>query len=149
MSKELKPCPFCGHPARIEETSVTTDSTRMKIVCIGCGATIDHTQEFATHELRDPVTGCLIDITRVALNKNPIDIWNRRVEDDIFWRGNGMNDIYCPINCLYLNVTEEEQNRIKKDTGNMIHHVCLKYEEPLYHLSEPYKLHKCKQCCEE
>lgn len=80
MSIDLKSCPFCGYPGCIEETSLTFDSTRMKIVCTGCGATIDHTQEFAIHEVRNPVTGELIEVTRVALNDSAIDIWNRRVE---------------------------------------------------------------------
>ena len=78
----LKPCPFCGRPACIEETSVTFDNVRMKIVCTGCGVSLDHTQEFANHEVRNPVTGEIIDVTRVALNENTIDIWNRRVEDN-------------------------------------------------------------------
>lgn len=79
---ELDPCPFCGRPAYIEETHLNTDSTRIKITCTGCGVTLDHTQEFAIHEVRNPVTGELIKTTRIALNDSAIDIWNRRVGDE-------------------------------------------------------------------
>jgi hypothetical protein len=56
---------------------------------------------------------------------------------------------YCPINCKWLNVTEEEQNRILINSGKDIHHVCLKYERDLHHLSDHPKLHKCDECCTE
>lgn len=56
---------------------------------------------------------------------------------------------YCPINCKWLNVTEEEQNSIQQRRGKMITHVCLKYEKQLYHHQEHPKLHKCEECCKE
>lgn len=83
MSFYLKPCPFCGRPAVIEETSIAFDSTRIIITCTGCGVTLDHTQEFAVHEVRNPINGELIEITRVALNDSAMDIWDRRVGDDL------------------------------------------------------------------
>ena len=60
-----------------------------------------------------------------------------------------MSDIYCPINCKWLNVTEEEQNRLQQNTGKKLHHVCLKHEKQLYRLSDHPKLHKCEECCKE
>lgn len=78
---EIKSCPLCGHPACIEEVSLSQDTYRMKIVCTGCGVSLDHTQEFMIHEVRDPVTGEVIKVNRIALNESTIDIWNRRVKN--------------------------------------------------------------------
>ena len=82
MQNDLKPCPLCGHEAEIEEIECYCESNRIKIVCKGCGLELNHTQEFMIHEVKDPVTGKVVRVTRVALNKSATDVWNRRVEND-------------------------------------------------------------------
>lgn len=44
LEKSLKPCPFCGRPARIAYTESSHLGVLMVIGCTGCGATIDHWQ---------------------------------------------------------------------------------------------------------
>ena len=82
MQNDLKPCPLCGHEANIEELELCTDMIRTKIVCSGCGLELNHTQDFMIHEVKDPVTGKVLKITRVALNKSATDVWNGRVGND-------------------------------------------------------------------
>ena len=82
MQNDLKPCPLCGCGANIEEIECYCDSNRIKIVCKNCGLELNHTQEFMIHEVKDPVTGVVVRVTRVALNESATDMWNRRVEND-------------------------------------------------------------------
>lgn len=82
MQNDLKPCPLCGYKAEIEEIECYCDSNRIKIVCKNCGLELNHTQEFMIHEVKDPVTGKVVRVTRVALNKSAADVWNGRVKND-------------------------------------------------------------------
>ena len=82
MENNLTPCPLCGHDAHIAEVELNPDTTRIKIVCMGCGLELDHTQEFMIHEVKDPITGRVVKRTRVALNESTVDLWNRRVNND-------------------------------------------------------------------
>lgn len=78
---ELKSCPLCCAPARVEEVEQRVDRLRVKIVCTNCGLTLDHTQEYSTQEIRHPVTGALLNVGRMALNESAIEIWNNRRDD--------------------------------------------------------------------
>jgi hypothetical protein len=82
MQNDLKSCPLCGCEAYIEEIDLRTDTIHTKIVCRGCGLELNHTQEFMIHEVKDPMTGEIVKITRIALNESATDVWNRRVEND-------------------------------------------------------------------
>lgn len=82
MQNDLKPCPLCGCEANIEEIDLHIDYIHTKIICSGCGLKLNHTQEFVVHEVKDPVTGEVVRVTRVALNESATDIWNRRVGND-------------------------------------------------------------------
>ena len=78
MYDKLKPCPLCGHEAEIQDVSFYTDGINMKIVCVGCGLTLEHKQEFVNHNIIDPATGMVMYCFNVALNEIAIDLWNRR-----------------------------------------------------------------------
>lgn len=82
MQNDLKPCPLCGHEAVMAEVDLRTDHIRTKIVCSGCGLELNHNQEFMIHEVKDPVTGVVLKMTRIALNESAAYVWNRRVEND-------------------------------------------------------------------
>lgn len=82
MQNDLKPCPLCGCRAEIEEMDLRTDHIHTKIVCNGCGLELNHTQEFMVHEVKDPITGMVVKLTRIALNESATDVWNRRIGND-------------------------------------------------------------------
>lgn len=82
MQNDLKSCPLCGCSADIVELDLRTDYIHTKIICSGCGLELNHTQEFAIHEVKDPITGMVVKSTRVALNESATDAWNRRVGND-------------------------------------------------------------------
>lgn len=75
----LKPCPFCGGKAEITEIELNGVSDHTTIVCRGCGVKLEWTQDFYIHEVRDPISGELLDIVRAAHNESAIEAWNRRV----------------------------------------------------------------------
>lgn len=58
--------------------------------------------------------------------------------------------IYTCNNCLYLNLTEEEQDRWYKQTSEMRFHICEKFHKRLFHFSERSgNLHPNLECCSE
>lgn len=50
---------------------------------------------------------------------------------------------YCPQDCKYLNVSEEAQQKLKREK---VQHKCLKYDVRLYHMLAHPKLYKCGEC---
>lgn len=60
-----------------------------------------------------------------------------------------MTNEYCPMTCNYLNITEWDQNQLKNSTGETIRHMCLKYDQPLYHMLAHPNLYKCEECYKE
>ena len=82
MLIDLKSCPLCGHKAEIAEMECGIEYNRIKIICRNCDLELNHTQEFMMHEIRDPLTGVVIKVTRIALNESATDVWNRRVNND-------------------------------------------------------------------
>ena len=56
-----------------------------------------------------------------------------------------MNNEFCPRDCEYLNMTEEQQDMSKATKP----HVCLKYNTRLYHLTAHPDLYKCEECYKE
>jgi hypothetical protein len=82
MQNDLQPCPLCGCGADIVEMDLRTDHIYTKIVCSDCGLELNHTQEFMIHEVKDPITGMVVKVTRVAFNESATDMWNRRVGND-------------------------------------------------------------------
>jgi hypothetical protein len=81
LNIELKPCPFCGHPAAITEIELGFETERMTITCLGCGVQLNHTQEFITRDVVDPISGEFLYSTRMTFNDSGIEIWNRRVDN--------------------------------------------------------------------
>ena len=79
---ELKRCPFCGGKAEIQEIELGSDCNRTTIVCRGCGVTLEWVQEFYIHDVKDPISGELLNTIRSAHNMSATDAWNRRVGDD-------------------------------------------------------------------
>lgn len=79
MPNELKPCPFCGEKAVVEEIKQYTSSIEMLIKCRGCGAELRWVQEFAIHERKNSI-GKTVETISVALDISPFEAWNRRVE---------------------------------------------------------------------
>jgi len=54
----------------------------------------------------------------------------------------------CPPNCKFLNITEKQQGRIRRNTGRIIAHSCRKVREVLLHGSfypELVQLEECKK----
>ena len=53
---------------------------------------------------------------------------------------------YCN-SCAFLNIDEDEQNRIKKESGILYPHICLKYMIRVKHYPyrEPY-IHPYEKC---
>lgn len=78
----MKRCPFCGGTAEIAEMELNSDSNRTTIVCRSCGVKLEWIQEFYIHEVKDPISGELINTVRSAHNMSAIDAWNRRVGDN-------------------------------------------------------------------
>lgn len=76
---ELNPCPFCGGKAEIAEVELNSDSGCTTIVCRSCGVKLEWIQEFYIHEIKNPISGELLDMVRTAHNMSAIDAWNRRV----------------------------------------------------------------------
>lgn len=56
---------------------------------------------------------------------------------------------YCN-SCVFLNIDEDEQRRIKREQGILHIHICLKYMVRVRHYpyKEPY-IHPCKECDKE
>lgn len=57
-----------------------------------------------------------------------------------------MEYYFCPQECKFLNITEEEQN---KKSNIFIKHRCLKYNKVLYHLLAQPLLYRCEDCLKE
>ena len=38
-------------------------------------------------------------------------------------------------NCIYININEDQQNEIYKNTGNKPDHICTKYNKRLFHFA--------------
>lgn len=74
----LKPCPFCGGEAKIEELESRIDRFRAVIKCQRCGANIDWSQDFSHSTKRTP-TGVAIKTVRIPASISPFNAWNRRV----------------------------------------------------------------------
>ena len=52
--------------------------------------------------------------------------------------------------CEYLNLTEGEQNLIKRQCGETPPHICKKYNKRVIHYPLPEPLiHPCKECIAE
>lgn len=61
-----------------------------------------------------------------------------------------MSNEYCPRDCKYLNITEEEQQKFKNDLPDEYrYHKCLKYDARLWHLLAHPDLYKCEECYKE
>lgn len=56
---------------------------------------------------------------------------------------------YCPRDCRYLSITEERQDAIKGVVKPTPHHICLKYDARLYHLSAHPDLYRCEECIKD
>lgn len=70
-SNELKPCPFCGGPAKVKaKYSKTKCRFFMRVVCLECGAT---SRTFSS--LRDPGE------EDTTAKEFIITLWNNRAED--------------------------------------------------------------------
>ena len=59
------------------------------------------------------------------------------------------NSEFCLMTCEHLNITEWDQSELKKTTGVLIPHECLKYDTRLYHRAAHPKLFKCDKCYQE
>lgn len=59
------------------------------------------------------------------------------------------NSEFCPMICEHLNITEQDQSELKKNTGKTTPHWCLKYDIKLYHLLAHPRIFKCNQCYQE
>lgn len=58
-----------------------------------------------------------------------------------------MTSEYCPRECPYLNITEENQQKFKTDLPDEFRvHICLKYNARLWHLLAHPDLYKCNEC---
>lgn len=57
-----------------------------------------------------------------------------------------MADMVCN-DCDFLNITEDEQNKLKRSTGTIFQHFCIKYNKRVIHApySEPL-IHPCDDC---
>ena len=57
---------------------------------------------------------------------------------------------FCPKDCKYLNITEEQQQAIKGAIPWIYkEHRCRKYNVRLYHMLAHPDLYKCEQCYKE
>lgn len=58
-----------------------------------------------------------------------------------------MTSEYCPRNCQYLNITEDQQQSLKENLSEEFRiHVCLKYNARLWHLLAHPDLYRCTEC---
>lgn len=78
----LKPCPFCGGEAKVEEIESRMDRFRAVIKCQRCGANLDWSQEFKYSAKLAP-TGVVIKTVRIPVSLSPFDAWNRRAENTL------------------------------------------------------------------
>lgn len=55
---------------------------------------------------------------------------------------------FCPKNCKYLNITEEQQQKLQEQGAHRGHY-CTKYNDTLYHMLAHPDLYKCYECYKE
>lgn len=61
-----------------------------------------------------------------------------------------MDKMFCPRNCKYLNITEEQQQAIKGAIDWIYkEHRCRKYNVRVFHLSQHPDLYRCAECYKE
>lgn len=100
MTKELKPCPFCGGEAKYSFYSDVFDGwgtpfDRHKIICKKCGAegpTVSHEQlsDFTNYTVKDfrnnPILRAKIEDEfeefKESKKQEVIEAWNKRVNND-------------------------------------------------------------------
>jgi hypothetical protein len=56
---------------------------------------------------------------------------------------------FCPQDCKYLSITEEQQKVTEKINMKTYEHRCYKYDVKLYHLLAQPNLYKCEECYKE
>jgi len=76
---DLKPCPFCGGEAKVEELESQVDLFRAVIKCQCCGANLNWSQEFYYRTKKLP-SGTILKTKRIPASLSPFDAWNRRKE---------------------------------------------------------------------
>ena len=54
-------------------------------------------------------------------------------------------------NCPHISITEEVQDYLKKEVGKtaLYPHICMKYNQRVYHLGNEPMIHPCQQCEKE
>lgn len=55
---------------------------------------------------------------------------------------------FCPENCEYLTVNEEQQNRQKQDGFEQGMHICLRFHKQVFHWQYHPKLNRLEECLE-
>ena len=75
---ELKPCPLCGHDARIVEWEECYDFIRIHIECFACGLELNRTQYWYMAE-KVGALGLKYRERATPIGEDAITRWNTRV----------------------------------------------------------------------